>query len=181
MKFLKSIEAILFLSLVGCTMYITQPTQPRTTTFETNRFLTTDERKWFVSMKERIRWCKIRRDCKVLAEAIVYEARSESELGKAAVAHVILSRVNNEKWGDSIPEVVYQNKQFSYTNRGQEQKNVPRQKDWDSAYSIAYEVLNGMLMSPVGDATHYHTSYVRPKWAKKLKYVATIENHIFYR
>lgn len=141
--------------------------------------LTTKERLIFKEEKEKIEWCKRNNDCSILAEAIVYEARSDTELGKVSVAHVILNRVKDRRWGDSIKEVVYQHAQFSYTI--QKQRNVPSEKDWKSGYLIAFEVLNDLVESPVKEATHYHTKTVRPYWAKHYEVVAVVDSHIFYR
>lgn len=143
-------------------------------------FLTAHERLLFKSEKERIEWCKRNNDCGILAEAIAYEARSEPETGKVSVAHTILNRVSDRRWGNNIKSVVYQPAQFSYTGT-QIQRTKPTDKDWKSARLLAFEVLNGMVESPVKDATHYHTLDASPGWAKRLEYVVTIGQHKFYR
>lgn len=149
------------------------------TSYYGHSYLTAKERLIFKDEKEKIEWCKRNNDCKILTEAIVYEARSESELGKVSVAHVILNRVKDKRWGDSIEEVVYQPAQFSYTL--EKQRNTPSKKDWKNGYLIAFEVLNDLVESPVEEATHYHTKEVRPYWAKHYEVVAVVDSHIFYR
>lgn len=142
--------------------------------------LSQKEKLIFKKETEKVSWCKHDKECRVLAEAIVYEVRSDSELGKVSVAHVILNRVNDpRRWGDTIKEVVYQPFQFSYT--GKKQKNIPSQKDWKDGYLVAYEVLHGLVGSPVKEATHYHTKAVSPKWANSYEIVAVVDSHIFYR
>ena len=43
-------------------------------------------------------------------------------------------------------------------------------------------VTNGAIwLDDVGDATHYHANYVRPRWARTMKKTDTIGRHIFYR
>ena len=49
---------------------------------------------------------------KCLAEGIYFEARGEPESGQAAVAQVILNRVRNPAYPDTICGVVYQNKNW---------------------------------------------------------------------
>lgn len=142
--------------------------------------LTEKELLIFKNDREKLAWCDGKFDCKVLAEAIAYEARSESEAGKVSVAHTILNRVKDRRWGNSIKKVVYQRAQFSYTGT-QIQKTKPSSADWKSAKLLAFEVLNGLVGSPVKDATHYHTVDVSPNWANRLEYVVTIGRHIFYR
>jgi spore germination cell wall hydrolase CwlJ-like protein len=118
-----------------------------------------------------------------MASALVYEARSESYEGAVAVAYVILTRKESKKWGNTISEVISAKKrgvcQFSY--RCKKQTNKPRKQDWDRAYVISYDVLNKLVDNPVGKADHYHTVKVNPRWNTKMQYVATIDNHKFYR
>ncbi len=43
-------------------------------------------------------------------------------------------------------------------------------------------VTAGKIWLPeVGSATHYHATYVHPAWARSMKRVARIGDHIFYR
>ena len=118
--------------------------------------------------------------CNKLAEAIIFEARGEPDIGKVAVAQVILNRTNDPRWGDSIKEVVHQPHQFSYL-KDKHKQSKPTADDWDTARKIAHDVISGTISNPVGEATHYHATRVKPKWAKKLKPVAKIGQHVFYR
>ena len=47
-----------------------------------------------------------------LIRTIVFEALGETEIGKAAVAYVILNRKRNGSWGDRIRDVVTYPRQF---------------------------------------------------------------------
>jgi spore germination cell wall hydrolase CwlJ-like protein len=47
-----------------------------------------------------------------LIRTIAFEAPDESDEGKAAVAHVILNRKRNGRWGDNIKDVVTHPWQF---------------------------------------------------------------------
>lgn len=174
---------VMAIIVIGLAFMWYNSTQPKNvsqiTTYDT--YLTHQERLLFLPLAERRKRCEKRVDCRTLAEAIVYEARGESELGRAAVGHVIMNRVNADQWSDTVKGVVYQPKQFSYLNKNAKRQIPPTQKDWDNGYQMAFEILNGMVDSPVADATHYHTPSVNPKWAKKLEYVVTIDNHIFYK
>lgn len=132
------------------------------------------------SLDQRAGWCRGSKGCKKLAEAVVWESRSESLEGRYAVAWVIRNRVEHSRWGNDIVSVVHQNKQFSYL-QDMEYQTSPTQKDWTEALVVAYDVLNDEVMSPVWDATHYHNTSVTPVWSKDLELVAQIGNHIFYR
>jgi spore germination cell wall hydrolase CwlJ-like protein len=121
-----------------------------------------------------------------LAEAIYFEARSESEDGRAAVAQVVLNRVKSGKYPRSVCGVVYQNRhrklacQFSFACEGKSLR-ITEQQPWQAAERIAHGVYEGSIfVEEVGEATHYHADYVRPHWARKLKKLDVIGRHIFY-
>ncbi|MNQ89789.1 Spore cortex-lytic enzyme precursor [compost metagenome] len=132
-----------------------------------------------VPLVERARWCRKRIDCRKMAEAIVYEARGESDRGKYSVAWVIRNRAESPRWRDTIVGVITQPAQFSYLQDMHLQKK-PSEKDWTTAYIVAYDVLNDRVSSPIGDATHYHTTKVNPRWASQLQLTTRIDNHVFY-
>ncbi|MBV9883461.1 MAG: cell wall hydrolase [Sphingomonadaceae bacterium] len=124
-------------------------------------------------------------DC--LAQAVYYEARSESEDGQRAVAQVVLNRVRNPAWPNSVCGVVYQGPQrpgggcqFTFTCDGALAVQ-PGGAAWATAQRIAAEALAGRTYAPVGLSTHYHTNAVFPAWAPQLVKTATIGAHIFYR
>lgn len=121
-----------------------------------------------------------------LAEAVWYEAASESEAGQRAVAQVVLNRVANPAWPSSVCGVVYQGSerttgcQFTFTCDGSLARR-PSGQSWDRAQRIAAEALAGSVYAPVGLATHYHTLWVNPYWAGSLDHIGTIGAHRFYR
>ncbi|MEM7781483.1 MAG: cell wall hydrolase [Pseudomonadota bacterium] len=120
-----------------------------------------------------------------LAQAIWYEAASESEAGQRAVAQVVLNRVAHSSWPGSVCGVVYQGSQrstgcqFTFTCDGSLRRS-PRGKSWARARTIAGEALSGSVYAPIGHATHYHTLWVSPYWASSLDHVGTIGAHRFY-
>ena len=122
-----------------------------------------------------------------LASGVYFEARGESVRGQAAVAQVILNRVRNPAYPDTICDVVYQNE--DWRNRCQFSFACDNIKDrirsvdhWKTAREVAMAVTAGRIWMPeVGSATHYHATYVRPNWAKTMKKVGRIGLHVFYR
>lgn len=124
---------------------------------------------------------------KCLADAIYFESRGEPLKGQAAVAQVVLNRVRNPAYPNTICGVVYQNK--DWTNQCQFSFACDRIKDiiWSPerhkvAEEIALAVTAGKIWLPeVGSSTHYHAVYVKPNWAPTMKRVAKIGWHIFYR
>jgi hypothetical protein len=121
-----------------------------------------------------------------LARAIYFEARSESEIGRLAVARVILNRVNSPFYPDSICGVVYQNAekrdgcQFSFACDGKSDR--PRQgAAWKVAKSLAARAIAGEgEVQAIATATHYHADYVLPEWSGAMTRLVKIGRHIFY-
>lgn len=130
---------------------------------------------------------KMAREQRCLAEAVYFEARSESNEGRAAVAQVVLNRVKSGLYPNSVCGVVYQNSnrylacQFTFTCEGKSLR-ITEPGPWRDAVRIAREVYEGTTyLADVGASTHYHAQYVRPYWAKKLKKMDTIGQHVFYK
>ena len=126
------------------------------------------------------------RAAECLAQAIWYEAASESEAGQRAVAQVVLNRVAHPAWPSSVCGVVYQGSdrstgcQFTFTCDGSLARR-PSGASWARAQRIAAEALSGSVYAPVGLATHYHTLWVNPYWANSLDHIGSIGAHRFYR
>lgn len=121
-----------------------------------------------------------------LARAVYFEARSESELGQLAVAKVILNRVKDPEYPNTICGVVYQGSgrrnscQFSFACDGLPD-DVKSANSWSNAKRLAQKALAGdAKVGAVGTATNYHADYVKPKWAKSMKRLIKIGRHIFY-
>ena len=114
------------------------------------------------------------KDIKCLADNIYHEARGEPYAGQVAVARVTLNRVAHSKYPDTICKVVYQRKQFSWTlNKSAKVKDK-------RAYLRAWHAAWHALLTPRGSTTHFHATYVKPKWSTKLTKVRQIGKHIFY-
>jgi spore germination cell wall hydrolase CwlJ-like protein len=122
-----------------------------------------------------------------LAVGVYFEARGESVKGQAAVAQVILNRVKNPTYPNTICGVVYQNDdwrnrcQFSFTCDGIKDR-ITEQYHWRKAQEVAKAVTEGTIWLPeVGSSTHYYADYVSPRWARSMKKMKKIGRHIFYR
>ena len=53
-----------------------------------------------------------------LIAVVFFEARDQPVQGQFAVAEVVMNRVESDRWPNGICEVVFQNKQFSFTHDG---------------------------------------------------------------
>ncbi|TPL91792.1 cell wall hydrolase [Mesorhizobium sp. B2-3-12] len=124
---------------------------------------------------------------KCLANGIYFEARGETVRGQAAVAQVILNRVRNPAYPNSICGVVYQNDswfnrcQFSFACDGRK-KRIDNPVAYKTAQDIGMAVTAGKIFIPeVGSSTHYYAQYVHPGWARTMQKMTKIGLHIFYR
>jgi spore germination cell wall hydrolase CwlJ-like protein len=134
---------------------------------------------------EKQLWC--------LAQNIYYESRGSSLADQAAVADVVLNRVQDSRYPDSICEVVQQGRyhanglpkrnqcQFSWWCDGK--SDYPTNKEaWVFAQQTAYNILYYNEYRGITEgSTHYHADYVKPKWIRELHLVGRIGEHIFYR
>ena len=134
-----------------------------------------------------------------LAQNIYYEARGSSRADQMAVSDVVLNRVKDSRYPNTICDVVYQGKQrpswkdptkmvmvrnmcqFSWYCDGK--KDEPPEGDpWRNAQMVAYEMFYLYKDSNITNgATHYHADYVYPAWRKTKTRTIEIEDHIFYR
>jgi spore germination cell wall hydrolase CwlJ-like protein len=143
-----------------------------------------------------------------LAQNVYFEAKSEPLAGQYAVADVVLNRVNDTRYPNTICEVVqegpikeswktkqdttlsdderiyYPRKnrcQFSWYCDGKAD-NVRDSDAWRIAQEVAFRIVEENRMRGITEgATHYHADYVSPKWASKIQLVGSISTHIFYR
>ena len=142
------------------------------------------------------------KDLSCLALNIYHEARSQSFAGQLAVAQVVMNRVKDSRYPNTICEVVLQGPhspswkdktrmwpirhrcQFTWYCDGKSDKPTNK-KAW--IYSIAltrYFLARSMMIIDFTEgATHYHADYVDPSWARKKNYIKTvqIDTHKFYR
>lgn len=121
-----------------------------------------------------------------LAEGLYFEARGESVAGQLAVAEVILNRVDSGRYPDTVCGVLEQGAknlnacQFSYNCDGNPE-TIHERRAFERVGKVAWLMLQGRPRVLTGQATHYHTTAVRPHWSTKLKRTARIGEHLFYR
>lgn len=132
-----------------------------------------------------------------MALNMYFEARNQnSESAMAAVGYTVLNRVASKSYPSTVCNVVFQGLkaasggyrrnlcQFSWVCDGKPDvpntKHPVEAKAWRMAQNIALKVLNGTIDNPVGNATMYHATYVRPKWASAYVMVTKVKDHIFY-
>jgi spore germination cell wall hydrolase CwlJ-like protein len=115
-----------------------------------------------------------------LAMNIYHEGRGEPARGRAAIASVTMNRVGSDRYPDTICEVVWQDRQFSWTHVAPRHHVISDTEAWIQALVMARLFMNGAMISLVGDATHYHSVHVQPSWQDESKLVAHLGDHYFY-
>ena len=135
-----------------------------------------------------------------LAMNMYHEARGQGTAGMIAVSAVVLNRVNDKRFPNSVCEVVRQgptrpswkNPTKSYPIRNRCQFSCycdgksDEPKDYE-AYKKALDLSSLIMHNDIkfvditDGATHYHADYVKPDWAKTKVRTTEIGDHIFYR
>ena len=111
----------------------------------------------------------------LLARLINGEARGEPYIGQVAVGAVIMNRVKDPSFPNTIAGVIYQKGQFSCVTDGQ--FDVPIAED-STVYKAAQDAMNGV--DPTNGALYfYNPSKTKSKWLFSLKTLTTIGKHVF--
>lgn len=98
-------------------------------------------------------------------------------MGQAAVAQVVINRVEDPRYPDTVCEVVWEDKAFSFTHDGKSEV-MRRAESRREAYSVAKATLDGHGLGIT--STHYHTVSVDPYWNEHYELDGVIGSHIFY-
>ena len=130
-------------------------------------------------------------EIRCLSLAIYHEARGEPAQGQNAVGRVILNRAASRYYPDTICGVVYQNAarpnrcQFSFACDGKSDQ-ATNMRAWQAAVLMAErlmcrDICGGVAISAdLIRSTHFHATYVRPSWSRKLRRTGQIGGHVFY-
>ena len=114
-------------------------------------------------------------DIQLMARAINGEARGEPYEGQVAVGAVILNRVKDSRFPNTIAGVIYQSGAFTAVSDGQ--INVPIEEN-STVYKAAEDAMNGW--DPTGGCVYYfNPNTATNKWIWSRPYVKTIGKHRF--
>jgi len=185
----KFLIAAISISVISIAMSTSFPTEGKTTSTESNYTHT--------------------ESVQCLALNVYHEARDQGTAGLFGVTAVVLNRVNDKRFPNTICEVVYQGPtreswktrkhknlpaderifypiknrcQFSWYCDGK--NDTPHNKEkyqevLDLVEAILYNELS--FVDITDGALFYHADYVTPGWAKTKQRTVEIEDHIFYR
>lgn len=114
------------------------------------------------------------KELKLLAKLTQVEAGYESYEGQLAVANVILNRMNDSRFPNTMVDVIYSGKQFPAAHNGKLDKSVPNA----SVLRAVKDALNGK--NNVEDALYFFNPDVsKGAYWSSLKVITTIGNHSF--
>ena len=112
-------------------------------------------------------------DLYLLAKTIYAEGRGEPYAGQVAIGAVILNRVRNSSFPNSVSGVVYQKGAFTAVSDGQ----INLSPD-NTAMSAAQDAINGW--DPTGGAIYYYNpAMATSAWIFSRKTVTVIGKHVF--
>ena len=135
-----------------------------------------------------------------LAKNMYYEARNQGLAGQLAVSLVVMNRVKDSRYPNTVCGVVEQGPtreswkkngtfypirnrcQFSWfcDGKSDEPKEPTTYKRLlDLALVLVYDDIQ--IVDFTEGATHYHADYVFPAWRKSKTKTVEIADHIFYR
>lgn len=112
-------------------------------------------------------------DLNLLTRLIYGEARGEPYTGQVAVGAVVLNRVKNSNFPNTISGVIYQQGAFSVVSDGQINLSPN-----STAKKAAQDALNGWDPS-YGSIYYFNPSTATSKWIWSRPHVVTIGNHRF--
>lgn len=131
--------------------------------------------------QEGLRWEKV-----CLAVNSYHEAKNQSVAGQLAVMYVVLNRVEDDRYPNTICGVIKQgNKKscaFSWHCDGKSD-HISNSKLYADLYILATMVIDSTIpkIDITEGSTHYHADYVTPYWVDSLERMTQIDAHIFYR
>jgi len=131
-----------------------------------------------------------------LAQNIYFEAANQPQAGRMAVAHVVLNRVEDGQFPNTVCDVIYQAKwgknwkgndypirnkcQFSWFCDGKSDEPTDS-VTWMESIKLAGWILDGSYPDITEGALWYHTTKVDPYWNDYLESTVIINDHIFYK
>lgn len=109
----------------------------------------------------------------LLSKLVAGEARGESYEGQVAVAAVVINRVKDSRFPDSLEGVIYQKNAFSVVKNG-----TIYAEPTSSTYRAAQEALYGS--DPTNDAIYFWNPDISTcNWINTLNPYLRIGNHVF--
>lgn len=153
-----------------------------------------------VSMSSAAESADFNEEMSCMADNMYWESRNQSFRGLIAVGNVVMNRVADPRYPNTICEVIKQGPtrrswknptefypirdrcQFSWYCDGKSDE-IPEVDAnlYEYVRALAVKVSGNFFGDITDGATHYHAYYVRPDWADTKTPTVRVDAHIFYR
>jgi len=122
---------------------------------------------------------KMDQDLECMAKVVLHEARNQPRSGQLAVAQLIMNRVGNSRFGNSVCAVVNQRGQFFRTASYNPRRDSA---DWMKAVEVARQAMAGDGDQVVPGAVYFHAAHHAPnRFFRSRERISMVGDHIFYR
>lgn len=119
------------------------------------------------------------KEAKCLAKTIYWESRGERLAGQFAVAGVVLNRVNDDKFPNTICDVVHQKNPIQFSKAIVRNLPIKEHSAWEHSLDVAKKILKEQIVIPESFTALYF-DVKSGKVPKHLNFHSTIGNHKFY-
>ncbi len=114
-----------------------------------------------------------------MAKVVMHEAANQPRSGQLAVAQLIMNRVGQDRFGESVCEVVNQRGQFFNTASYNPRRDSAR---WAAAVEVARQAMAGNADQVVPGAVFYHAVHQAPnRFFRTRERISMVGDHVFYR
>lgn len=122
------------------------------------------------------------RELECLTRNMYFEARGATEADKLAVAFVTLTRVVDPRWPDTICEVVYQRRQFSWANVNPN-RPVTNPLVYANLRLLAQQVLTQRITQDPAKGAQWYYNYhlVNPSWRAGKEATLRTPYHVYLK
>jgi len=132
-----------------------------------------------VLFKEAVNNSKVDKQLECMAKVVLHEAANQPRSGQLAVAQLIMNRVGQDRFGDSVCEVVNQPGQFFRTASFNPRRDGDR---WATAVEVSRQAMAGHGDQIVPGAVFYHSAHSSPnRFFRTRERLTMVGDHVFYR
>jgi spore germination cell wall hydrolase CwlJ-like protein len=179
------IAAMLIAAATGAMGFAAIPTSEPTLAYNLTSQITSDDRVVDdginkVLYKETVATStKLDKDLECMAKVVLHEARNQPRTGQLAVAQLVMNRVGNPRFGDSVCAVVNQHGQFFRTASYNPSHDSA---GWANAVEVAREAMAGDAEQVVPGAVYFHAAHHAPnRFFRSRERISMVGDHVFYR
>ena len=179
------IAALIFAAATGAMGFAAIPTSEPTLAYEMTAQVTADDKVADdgidqVLFKEAVASASsLDKQLECMAKVVMHEAANQPRPGQLAVAQLIMNRVGQDRFGDTVCQVVNQPGQFFQTASYNPRRDSQR---WANAVEVSRQAMAGNAEQIVPGAVFYHAASHAPnRFFKTRERISMVGDHVFYR